>query len=376
MQLPVQLAAAAVCFAAVDVGLAQQSPANLETGIVQTSAESLRVEGVTAYTWPEGDGDVLMIEGPITVTAGDTLLTADAATIWLTTTPTGVGAEIALLGNASAKTPQATRRGGQLFVSLAVRDGVRLVAEDRLMVNADQSILYTAGAALREAVTGQAPPMVDGPDRPSRPTPMPRASFAFNAESIETQPTADGGTALILTDGVVLIRTAPNGDLTELQGERAVLYTTLTDLTELADLDGESANDAIESAYLEGDVRIRFTPGDIQPRVNRRINREVAEQSLEAERVFYDFRTDKAVLTDAVLRTTEPQRNLPVTLRADTIRQLSNGEYEAEKAELSTSRFAVPDYSINASKIYVRTESTGNAELGDRTRFRADNLTV
>ncbi|MEM8873501.1 MAG: hypothetical protein AAGD32_04500 [Planctomycetota bacterium] len=370
-RLPLSLAAAAVLAATPAFTAAQETDA-----VVQTTADNLRVEGTTAYTWPEGSGDVLLLEGPVTITAGDAVLTSDAATIWLDTVDGAVTAQVALLGNAAAKTPQATRRGGQLLVRLNVRQGVRLVAEDRLMINADQSVIYTAAANLRQAVTGETPPVAEGPRRPARPRPVARESFSFNAESIETRPTEDGGTALILSDGVFMLRTAPNGDITELQGERAVLYTTLADLTEMADLQGEEAANAIESAYLEGDVRVRFTPAAVQPRVNRRVDRTLAEQSLEAERVFYDFKSDKAVLTEAVLRTIEPRLNLPVTVRAETLRQLSNGEFEAERAELSTSRFAVPDYSINASKIYVRTESTGNPELGDRTRFRADNLTV
>lgn len=344
--------------------------------VAQTVADHLRIEGDTAYTWREGERDVLVLEGPIRVTAGQTTMTASAATVWLNATADGVSAEIALLGDAVASTPEATRRGGQLFVRLAVRQGVALVAENRFATDAAQSRLYVAGSALREAVTGEVTPSVEEAPRAPRPMAAQRETLSFSAERIETRPVDGGGTALVLTGSVFVLRDDANGDLTEFQGERAVLFTTLQDLNELTELEGERAADVIESVYLEGDVRVRYTPNDVQPRVNRRVNRVSVEQSLEAERVFYDFTTGKAVLTEAVLRTTEPRQNLPVTLRAETIRQISRGEFEAEQAELSTSRFALPEYSINASRIYVRNEAATREGAPDRLRFNAENLSV
>jgi hypothetical protein len=81
------------------------------------------------------------------------------------------------------------------------------------------------------------------------------------------------------------------------------------------------------------------------------------------------------VLTDAVLHTMDVQRNIPIVVRADTIRQLSDREYRAHKTELTTSTFAVPSYSVRAGKAYVRQVDTGDPRYGTRTTFNANNVT-
>ena len=55
---------------------------------------------------------------------------------------------------------------------------------------------------------------------------------------------------------------------------------------------GKQGSTDVEGAYLEGDVRITFTP-NLTPN---------NDQRMTAERVYYDFTTDQAVLTDAVMR--------------------------------------------------------------------------
>ena len=51
----------------------------------------------------------------------------------------------------------------------------------------------------------------------------------------------------------------------------------------------EAAEEAVESAYLEGDVRITFSPGRRQIR-----SKPKGEQRLTGNRVYYDFSTDRA----------------------------------------------------------------------------------
>ena len=71
--------------------------------------------------------------------------------------------------------------------------------------------------------------------------------------------------------------------------DKAVLFTTLDKLTDLQGARGgqgsHSIEDSVRSTYLEGDVRIVVTP----PPGSR-----IGEQRLNAQRVFYDFATDRA----------------------------------------------------------------------------------
>ena len=163
----------------------------------------------------------------------------------------------------------------------------------------------------------------------------------------------------------MLLQRRPNGDLIELQAERAVLFTPLKSLRDLEQSERlKRIEDAIESAYLEGDVRVTFTPG----------GSGVGEQRLRAGRVFYEFSTDRAVLTDAVLHATDPKRSVPIFVRADTIRQLSLEEYSADGVQLTTSAFKTPSYAVAADRAYVRRSDGGGG--GERYEFVADDATL
>jgi hypothetical protein len=194
-----------------------------------------------------------------------------------------------------------------------------------------------------------------------RPEPV---SFRFG--NLETVTTREGKVALILSNGVTLLQPRGNGDFVELLADRAVLFTPLTSLREVGEgRTFRSVEDAVTAAYLEGDVRITYTPA-------RRLS---GEQRLQADRVYYEFTTDRAVLTDAVVTAFDPTRNLPIIVRADNVRQLAVGEYRADDVELSTSAFAVPSYSIAAERAYVRQEDTNDPRYGTRTTFSTRDAT-
>ena len=71
--------------------------------------------------------------------------------------------------------------------------------------------------------------------------------------------------------------------------------------------------------YLEGHVLVRQ-----------------GERTIRAQRVYYDFRHERALILDGVLRTIERQRRVPLYLRAREIRQLSEKEFLAKKATLTS----------------------------------------
>src|SRR5262249_33481054 len=100
---------------------------------------------------------------------------------------------------------------------------------------------------------------------------------------------------------------------------------------------------------------------------------------LTANRAFYDFTTDRAVLTDVVLHNTDPKSGIPIVVRARLMRQLSATpqirEYTAEKAVLTTSSFQSPSYNIGARSAYIRQTDFGNEVTGTRSSFVANDAT-
>ena len=134
----------------------------------------------------------------------------------------------------------------------------------------------------------------------------------FHADQIESLTSSDGKLALALNGNVAITQQKPDGEYLEMQADRAILFTTLTRLRDIKNIQEIHAiEEAISSAYLEGDVRISMTPAQAIK----------GEQRLQANRVYYEFTTDRAILTDAVIHSFDPQRNIPAIVRAQTVPQ-------------------------------------------------------
>jgi hypothetical protein len=363
----------------------------------QPPAASLIISGREASTWASserGGASIVQLQGPVTIQIEKTTLTADAAVVWLEAVrgpaaqPGDEQVTVALLGNAKVQTPDMTRSGERLVVTARVNGPIRITAEDRRPRDLSNSETFKAAKQLREESEAQAakaapvqpgvqlgpqtyhlPPRTlttqPGPGVTTRPANPP---VIYRAADISNLTASNGKMALLLggRDGVVLTRTDADGSYLEMQAQRAVIFTTLNRLGDIqAMANVRRIEEAITGAYLEGDVRVNLTPATAA----------AAEQRLEANRVYYDFTTDRAILTDAVLHTVDAQRNIPIVIRAETIRQLSEREYRANKTELTTSTFAVPSYSVRTDKAYVRQVDTGDPRYGTRTIFKANDVT-
>ena len=76
-----------------------------------------------------------------------------------------------------------------------------------------------------------------------------------------------------------------------------------------------------------------------------------------------------------MIHTVDMKAQIPIIVRAKKIKQLSEGEYNVEHAQLTASAFAVPSYAIRADKAYVLEEPSGDPAIGTRTYFTAHDAT-
>jgi hypothetical protein len=361
---------------------------------VQPPSDKLLIDGNLAYTWNDGSCDVIQLSGPVTIKTDHMELSARQAIIWLSETPGLVipqeRAEIVLIGDAVAREPARgiTRSGDQLFVDIPVRGDIRVSAVQRLMGDQTATPLFAQAAALRaqvenEALASRGPLQPAGQEAVGATylpaTTRPAGAFRFHFNQVQGLPTEDGSLAFILTGDVTIINSRPDGDLIQMQADHAVVFTGEKGQGVLGDSNSATAGPGqkVTAAYVEGDVRIQYTPSkSTRP-----------EQRLWAERVYYDFLNNRAVLTDAVLRATDPTTEIPITVRAVKLRQLSQGEYEGEKVELSTSSFATPTYSVKTDQVYIRQEEepllersddtpAGSGQMQTASNFVADNNTL
>jgi len=373
----------------------------------QAPTELLQIEAAQARTWSDGQISIVTLDGGVNIRTDGARLLARKAVIWLTPSPGSPDtqiAEIALIGEARLEQSTGARSGPRMMVNLPVRGTIRVTAGQRLAADASDTDLYKQAALMRATAlpletarkkqieSEQNKPGASAPDSSEQSSPFspitpatqqsslsgattrPSSPVNFQAKDIETRLGPDGKVIILLSGGVTLLQSRENGDFIELLAQRAVLFTPLTGLTDLTQGDRiREVQQAISAAYLEGDVQILFTPAGAGAGT-KKVNQQ-ADQKLEAERVYYEFATDRAVLTDAVIHTYDPQRGVPIVLRAGVARQLAIGEFNTERVELTTSTFAVPSYSIRASQAYVRQYDSGDPRYGDRTVFKARNTT-
>ncbi len=355
--------------------------------LAQVSADSMLLQGAAASTWTDGDTNVIQLTGPITIDLDRTKLTADSAVIWLRSNGGAAGdqqsAEVALMGNAVVKQGEATRSGGTMFVTASVRGAIRITAAERSAESKSKSDLYTAADKVRQANQRAIPAVLNSPAalpasspvKQAMPVTLPPANapvlppptidVRFRADEVVITKTADDTIALTLGGHLLLMVDRGKGERVEMQADRMVVFTKIKSAAEAGKLlPGQTMRDQVQAVYLEGDVRLDYTPAD---------GSKTAGQRMTAERCYYELPTDRAVLTDAVFRTVDPKTQLPVILRADTLRQLSKDQFKGEGIRMTTSTFANPSFAVAASSAYVTVEDTGDPLLGNRYSFSAWN---
>jgi hypothetical protein len=359
-------------------------------------ADSLRLTAVQSLIWQQGQTNVVELKGPVDIELDHTTLTADNAVVWISpgSTTGEQQVQIALIGHAELRQASIVRTETNLLVTARVRGEIRLIGQRTAKNDAD-SDLYARAAALRAgqsssttsvtpvpaATIAPAKPQASLPARrwkesfpaqnlpaptsiPS-PTTRPKRSVEFDVNTFDLVHTENGDLAAVFSHGLTLRYLDDKGDLLEFQAENAVLFTNLKNLQGL----GKGGNlktfisDHVLSAYFENDVRVFVTPASTSRN----------ELRMRAERIYYEFATDRAVLTDVVFHTVDVKRQIPIFMRAQTVRQLSQGEYKADNVVLTTSAFATPSYSLAAQKAYVRTEEVPGPAGGEQVAFAAQN---
>ena len=368
----------------------EQKPSPISTDLA-LSGEHLRI-------WSEPDGTRLLIyKGNFTAKCEARILSSRGAVIWL----------------------KQTRKDGQVHSSLQLYlEGAVRVAEATGAVTEDQ-VLLTELETLGE-LTVKA---IERIDQPQRDDPLyQRAIEALKKSGTTEAITAEGqpGTQAkvevgpevkkiikrrrpqAIKQGPIEIPTGPifmRGSVTTRQEENELIYTLLADdrgqiyvsqaavknklMLEMRadaavifqDLQGleqdqeekdrKSAEQIAKSftgVYLEGHVLL-----------------SQGERTIRAQRVYYDFRRQQALILDGMLRVVEEQRKIPIYLRGKEIRQLSEREFLAKKATITSSDFYRPEYHIGASKIRLEDttprDEQGKATGEQRLHFEADNTT-
>lgn len=138
--------------------------------------------------------------------------------------------------------------------------------------------------------------------------------------------------------------------LLELQADKVVLFYSSDELKqndENTDAKDPLAEGAIKAIYLWGDVVI--TEG---------------QRTIRSDELYYDFQRKKAIAINAVMRSFDSSRGIPIYVRAAKLRLVAENKFSAENITLTTSEFYLPQISLAASSVIITDTTTIDQETG------------
>jgi hypothetical protein len=142
-----------------------------------------------------------------------------------------------------------------------------------------------------------------------------------------------------------------SGLLLELQADNGVIFYAEradNESNERGNLEDISTGGRVQAVYLSGNVVM--TEG---------------QRTIRADEIYYDFRQKQAIAINAVARTFDAIRGIPIYVRASKIKQLAENKFAADNITLTTSEFYLPQLSLNASHVSI-TDTTPEDEQGGR----------
>lgn len=193
-------------------------------------------------------------------------------------------------------------------------------------------------------------------------------TVTFSSPEIVIEPDEEGGGfSVMFTQGIGLTYELDGrAGSRQLTAERAVVFLEPgSDATS-----GSFRSTDITGVYLEGDVNLIAVDTPIGLTGDPTASSERNRYTLRGSRVYYDLRTDRAVLLDAVFWTYDAARGMPLYLRAESIRKEADAQFSAERATLANVAFADPHFSIGADSITLTREPRVDGSIANKVDAR------
>lgn len=140
------------------------------------------------------------------------------------------------------------------------------------------------------------------------------------------------------------------GRLLELQADNGVVFYSGEEPQS-----GEEQNRA-EALLAQGAVEAVYLSGNVVMSEGLR--------TIRADEVYYDFQKKKALAINAVMRSFDTRRGIPIYVRAAKMRQLAENKFAGENVTLTSSEFWQPQISLDASKVIITDTTTVDEQLG------------
>ena len=372
---------------------------------------NLEVFGKLAYTWTAPDRtNIAEVIGNFSARMGPYKISSHDAVFWLVSRKwqdrTYLDVDIFLWQDAEIVQPAGTvERGPALIVTLRTFGKLMLNADGHAAENDSGSEIFVEGTKVRRLLTIAPPAVAPEAGAPVQVAPTAEKLAMGKAKAVKQvgfsvdpaigqvrSATIGDQSVVIAINDVTVFQGSPSqsAEYVEIHADAAVLYVNKDMVGDkLPDLlggqpkkgkkgktsldaapaepsprnepkvhgrektDREAMKEWIRAVYLEGDVLL--TRG---------------QRMIRASRLYYDFEEDKALILDPVMRALDKSGKVPVYVRAERVRQLAANQYQAEKAQFTSSEFNTPHASIGAQKLEL-TDKTPRNESGEVTGIEA-----
>ncbi len=349
---------------------------------IEPIKSDIRLRSTRAWGWTVDDTKRLLMEGDVAISLGTYSFSSKNAVVWINRIPSDAGVinqiaiyfeevddptKLAGLGAQGRKllVTGSTRGDVRLNVTLMsdsapARTGLLRQAEARLALYLKSLLAEPPALASRPSVNPiAAPPEFIPVPGGVVPEPAPRlpgtvdlppveatgawlmnpqGSVRFSANHLDISRTEEENIFTASGDIVVEIladRTVDPTDRLTLSAERAVIFA---DPGPLVGADQQINSENVRGVYLEGNVSASSHNG---------------EYFVRAPQVYYDFRTQKAIMVDSLLRVQNRDIQVPVYARAKEMRQVAANQWETKQSTVSTSDFATPHLAIGAHRAVI-----------------------
>ena len=205
-----------------------------------------------------------------------------------------------------------------------------------------------------ESAPGEVPPVEPAPQEPPVEYPVSIAGLWEPAPKIQNADMGEGQFAATVMGRFYLWQKRDDrGGLIEFQADNAVIFHAEPKFGEESKSrsDGVLASGHVTAVYVRGNIIMTEGP-----------------RTIRAHEMYYDFQNHRGFAIQAELRTFDPKRELPIYLRAQQLRQVSESMFEADQITLTTSEFYLPQISLNASRMVL----TDTTNIDSRTQAGPD----
>ncbi len=153
---------------------------------------------------------------------------------------------------------------------------------------------------------------------------------------------------------------AAPSEAVELQADTLVMWRKLAPSGQPSTGPSSAQFEGVSEVYVAGDVLLRQ-----------------GQRTIRATELYYDLENKRGLARNAVLRTFDPGRDIPVYVRAKELRQLDETRFEGDDITLTTSEFWTPQISAKASKVNVidtikDADAEGQTRDSDYTTYMKD----